>query len=70
MENMQVIASEKPDFDRDEFLEFLETHGGGYFLRDPDSVYDCQYFDPDIFPELYSFASPPRGELFRYVHKL
>lgn len=70
MNNMWVIASEKPDFDKEEFINWLEEHEEGYFLRDPESVLDCQYFEPTVFLEIYTFTSPDRGELFRRVVKI
>lgn len=70
-ENFGVIASEKPDFDRPQLEEWLREHEIGYFLRDPDSQFDCQYFDPTVFLQLYEFVHPSdTGALFREVKAL
>lgn len=70
-ENQWAIASEHPEFNRQEFLDWIAEHGeGGYFLRDPASVMDCHYFDEDVFLEFYKFEYKDPGELFRRVVKV
>jgi hypothetical protein len=69
-ENFGAIASEKPDFDEEYTLRWLDDHGTGYFLRDPSSALDCQYFDDDVFFEIYIFQSKDEGELFRRCIKI
>lgn len=70
-ENFPVIASEKPDFNREEIIKWLEEHKQGYFLRDPDSAgFDCKFLATDIFLQFYKFESQDVGSLFRRVLKL
>ena len=69
-ENLQAIASEKPDFDLDSTLEWIDAHEDGYFLRDTSSVFDCKYLDKDVFFEMYDFVDKDRGELFRRVARI
>jgi hypothetical protein len=69
-ENLGVIASEHPGFDREETLRWIEEHGEGYFLRDDASSFDCQYFVPEVFQRFYSFEPGNEGELFRRVLRI
>lgn len=69
-ENMQAIVSEHPRFDKEEFLECLEGYEVGYFLRDPSSVFDCKYFDKDVFLQMYTFEKRDNNELFRTVRRI
>lgn len=66
-ENFAAIASEKPDFNKDELVEWLRYHGRGFFLRDPSSTFDCGYFVDEVFYELYVFDSTDTNPLFRRV---
>lgn len=68
--NFQAIASEKPNFNKEETLQWLEDNGHGYFLRDANSQFDCQYFVDEIFSQLYTFADVDTNAVFRRVHKL
>lgn len=56
-------------FDRALLLEWVEEHGGGYFLRDHDSPLDCLLFETDKFLLLYHFESGNEGAMFRTVVK-
>lgn len=67
--NFSVIASEKPDFDLKEVISWLNAHEKGYFLRDPDSVFDCKYIHDDVFSELYSLVKVDEDALFRQAFK-
>lgn len=69
-ENFAAIASEKPDFNKDELIEWLTYHGQGFFLRDPSSVFDCGYLVDDVLLEMYMFDSADASSLFRRVLKL
>lgn len=67
-ENFKAIASEKPDFDREETLEWLERNGQGYFLRDPGNQnLDCGYFVDEVFQQIYIFDEADTQALFRRV---
>lgn len=70
LENMQAIASENPRFDKQEFLDWLDVHQAGYFLRDPDSVFDCKYIEAHVFHELYFFTQKDQSQLFRAIAKI
>lgn len=71
LENMGAIASEKPDFNREEFLSWIEDHGTGFFVRDPGTVFDCEYFDPKVFLEIYIFEKrSDANELFRQISRI
>jgi len=69
-ENTWVIASEKPNFDKEEFDAWIEEHGVGYFLRDEGSKLDCSYIPPEDFLDIYIFESGDTGALFRKVIKI
>lgn len=69
-ENFKAIASEKPDFDRDQTLEWLEHNGQGYFLRDPSTNLDCGYFVDEVFFQMYMFNEADPETLFRRVLKI
>jgi hypothetical protein len=68
-ENLKgVIRSEAgPKFDLETALWWLEEHGEGWFLRDPNSPLDCQFFMPEVFFEMYSFWSNDPTSLIRRV---
>lgn len=68
--NLNAIASEKPDFDFEETMQWLEQHEVGYFLRDEESVLDCKYFEEMVFFEMYAFEEADDGSIFRRVVKL
>lgn len=67
-----VIRSEAgPDFNLEFALNWLMDHGEGWFLRDEESTFDCQFFEPEIFEEMYRFVSPlDETSLFRQVIKI
>lgn len=71
-ENIQgVIRSEAgKEFDLITALQWLDEHGEGWFLRDEESVLDCQFFMPEVFAEMYAFAANDRSSLLRHVVKL
>jgi hypothetical protein len=69
-ENFQAIASEKPNFNLEETLQWLEDHGQGYFLRHPGTSFDCEYFVDEVFTQLYAFAAADTSAIFRRVHRL
>lgn len=56
-ENFGAIASEKPGFDANEALKFLNEHGGvGFFIRDEEmKAYDCRYMSATTFHQIYAF---------------
>lgn len=68
-ENLGAIASEAGGhFDRKYAEDWVEEHGEGYFLRDPGSAFDCQFFVDTVFFDLYEFeASSSDNALFRTV---
>lgn len=68
--NLNAIASESPQFDRELTLQWLEEHREGYFLRDDSSPFDCQYFEPSVFLEIYQFESADTTALFRRVRRI
>lgn len=70
-ENFGAIASEKPDFDREQAIQWLEQNGQGYFLRDPDNPnLDCGYFVDEVFYQVYTFDEADTEELFRRVLRI
>jgi hypothetical protein len=67
-DNYQAIASEKPAFDLDSTRVWVEQHGGGFFVRDPDNrKYDCQYLTDEVFHQIYAFENFDPNSVF---HKL
>lgn len=68
-ENRQAIASEHPYFDTDEFQHWLDDHEVGFFLRDPQSIFDCRYFEEVVLLEMYRFVRPRSGEMFQPVER-
>ena len=70
-ENMPAIASEfGKGWDRDKVVRWLEVHEEGYFLRDPSSVLDCNFFVPAVFYRMYMFENDDTHALFRRVLRL
>lgn len=69
--NKQVIRSEQPKFNNEEFERWIEDHGEeGYFLRDEETPLDCGYFAEPVFFQMYMFKSNDTAALFREVrHK-
>jgi len=59
-ENLRgVIHSEAgKDYNLADALKWYEEYGGGWFLRDPGSPFDCRFFMPEVFDQMYSFLSP------------
>lgn len=70
VENTQIIASENPTFNLDEFKVWLEVHEDGYFLRDEGSLFDCKYLAVEVFKELYAFEPGGESEIFRRITSL
>lgn len=68
--NFKAIASENPKFNMEATLEWLEQHGQGFFLRDPESTFDCGYFVDEIFSQMYLFESADTSTMFRRVLKI
>lgn len=63
-----VIRSEAgPNFNLELALDWLKEYEEGWFLRDEESPFDCQFFTSEIFEEIYQFASPDNNSLFRRV---
>ena len=58
------------DFDLDIALAWLEEHENGWFLRDEGSIFDCQFFMPEVFEELYAFVSYKDNETFKKVTRI
>lgn len=53
-----VILSEAGrNFDLKAALQWFDEYGEGWFLRDPESGFDCAFFMPDVFEEIYMFVS-------------
>jgi|KBSMisStandDraft_5_1062788.scaffolds.fasta_scaffold2185290_1 hypothetical protein len=69
-ENFGAICSEKPDFNQEEALKWLEQHKQGYFVRDDESSLDCQYFEDTSFFAVYTFADKDPRALFRRIMRL
>lgn len=69
VENLGAIASEKPDFNREEALQWIADNGEGYFIRDESSHLDCKYVDDQTFREMYMFADGDVHSLFRRILK-
>lgn len=69
-ENLNVIASENPNFDMEEIVDWLNEHGEGYFLRDESSVFDCKYLAEAVFEQMYRFEHKDVDSLFRQVKKI
>jgi hypothetical protein len=70
-ENLRgVIHSEAgPSYDLETALSWLEDHEEGWFLRDPGSPLDCEFFMPEVFFEMYIFLSNDKESLIRRVVK-
>jgi hypothetical protein len=63
-----VIRSEAgPNYDLDAALDWFNEHGEGWFLRDEETVLDCQFFVPDILTKFYKFTNVDDHSLFRRV---
>lgn len=69
-QNFGVIASEKPDFNMKEIVEWIEQHETGFFIRDPASIFDCKYMHDDVFFEFYKFADTDKDRLFRLLFEI
>lgn len=70
-ENLNAIASEKPDFNHKELNDWLTEHGRGYFIRDEGSPWDCTYMNVYIFHEVYVRDGPkPPGEIFQRIKRI
>jgi len=67
--NQSAIASEDPGFDLAAFNKWLAIHDVGYFIRDPDSPFDCRYMSDVVFDQMYIFANGDEGALFRRIVK-
>lgn len=66
--NLNVIASEKPDFNRDDAIRWITDHEStGYFIRDEGSPFDCQFMAEVVFHEIYMFDSLDTNQLFRKI---
>lgn len=66
-----VIRSEAGlDFDVEGAFNWLKEHGSGWFLRDDESPFDCQFFDSEVFEEIYKFNSIDDHSLFRKVYRI
>lgn len=68
-ENLGAIASEKPDFDREEALEWIQT-GGGFFIRDEGSPFDCEYMADVVFHQIYLFDNFDRTAIFHRILRM
>lgn len=66
-ETMGAIASEKPGFNREEFEQWLETHDGGFFVRDEGYPFDCQYLAELVFHQIYIFEEFKETDLFHRI---
>jgi hypothetical protein len=66
-----VIQSEAgPSFDLEKALQWLEEHEEGWFLRDPSSPLDCEFFMPEVFNQMYIFLSMDQSSLIRRVEEI
>lgn len=65
--NQHAIASENPKFDKEVFDAWLADYLTGYFIRDPDSQFDCQYLHDVVFHSWYEFENNDDSEMFRRI---
>lgn len=70
-ESLSAIASEAGrKFNREDIENWLVEHGGGYFLRDETSTFDCSLMTDSVFFAIYEFKYPNDDTaLFRPVIK-
>lgn len=57
-------------FDLDRSLMWLEEYKQGWFLRNEGSVFDCHFFAPEIFEEMYFFVKNDPEALIRHVKEV
>jgi len=63
-----VIHSEAGvSFDLELSLQWLYEYEAGWFIRDPDSPFDCAFMAQEVFDEVYTFLSADSSELIRRV---
>jgi hypothetical protein len=66
-----VIQSEAgKSFNLETALKWLEDHEKGWFVRDPESPLDCEFFMPEVFAEMYMFIANDRDSLIRRIAKI
>lgn len=66
-----VIQSEAGSYyNLETALKWLEEHEEGWFLRDPSSPLDCEFFMPEVFNEMYMFLSKDQSSLIRRVEQI
>ena len=68
--NFGAIASEKPGFDMEDTIAWLNEHGEGYFVRDEDSPWDCNYLSDVVFHEIYAFEYDDKEAIFRPIRRM
>lgn len=66
-----VIHSEAgAKFNREAALEWLNNHGEGWFLIDPDSPFNGEFFMREVFDEMYAFRSDNTSDLINEVVRI
>lgn len=66
-----VIQSEAGlKFNLETALCWLEDHEEGWFVRDPESPLDCEFFMPEVFEEMYMFIANDYDSLIRRIVKV
>lgn len=66
-----IIRSEAgPAFNLDWSLDWLDENEEGWFLRDAESTFDCQFFRPEVFGEYYSFVEYDEKSVLQEVVKI
>lgn len=67
-ENFGALRSEKPDFDADETIIWLEENGPGWFIRDENNKqWDCVYMAQIIFSQIYLFETFEPTDIFHRI---
>lgn len=70
-DNYGAIASEKPGFDLEEAREWVETHGGSFFIRDEKTkAFDCTYMADLVFHQIYKFENFNATDIFHRIRKI
>ena len=66
-----VIASEAgPNFDFITALQWLKEYEEGWFVRDEETAFDCKFFEPTIFLQIYAFTSNDDNDLIRNIIRI
>jgi hypothetical protein len=68
-ENFGAIKSENPNFTLEGLEAWLEQHGSGFFLRDENSVFDCEYMTDEVFHQIYTFQAFDMNAVFHRLDR-